>query len=256
MDVKSLVEVLFRWMHILMGIVWIGMLYFFNWVNGPFTATMDAETKKKVVPELMPRALFWFRMGAAFTWITGILLIGMVFQMTTIALEHPETGWTGLSYLILWSFLITPFIYDALAKSPLGKNLKVFAAVCYVLVIGMICLYINAGGFSYRGMMIETGAMLGTIMAYNVWFRIWPAQKQIIMGVKTGNPADASLVAMAGARSKMNTYMSFPLVWTMINAHSAFLAGEYGWAWLAGIILVSWLGVMQMYKRAGKVKGF
>src|SRR5690242_9821954 len=112
MDVKSLVEVLFRWIHILMGITWIGMLYFFNWVNGQFAATMDGDTKKKVIPELMPRALFWFRMGAAFTWITDILLVGMVFQMTTVALEQPEAGWTGLQYAILWSFLITPFIYD------------------------------------------------------------------------------------------------------------------------------------------------
>jgi uncharacterized membrane protein len=98
--------------------------------------------------------------------------------------------------------------------------------------------------------------MFGSVMAFNVWFRIWPAQKVIINGVKTGNPADPALVAMAGARSKMNTYMSVPLIWTMINAHSAFLAGEYGWAWLAGVILVGWLGCMQLYKRAGKVKGF
>ena len=62
---------LFRWLHILAGIIWIGMLYFFNWVNGPFAATMDGDTKKKVVPELMPRALFWFRWGAAWTWVTG-----------------------------------------------------------------------------------------------------------------------------------------------------------------------------------------
>jgi uncharacterized membrane protein len=57
----------FRWIHILAGIVWIGMLYFFNFVNGPFQGTLDGETKKKVNPELLPRALFWFRWGAAWT---------------------------------------------------------------------------------------------------------------------------------------------------------------------------------------------
>ncbi|MET0555683.1 MAG: urate hydroxylase PuuD, partial [Vicinamibacteria bacterium] len=54
---ESLVDTLnalFRWLHILAGIIWIGMLFFFNWVNGPFAATMDGDTKKKVVPELMP----------------------------------------------------------------------------------------------------------------------------------------------------------------------------------------------------------
>src|SRR5258705_6817504 len=78
MDVMNLIESLFRWFHVFFGIAWIGHLYFFNWVNANFAATMDGETKKKVVPELMPRALFWFRWGAAFTWITGLLLAGLV----------------------------------------------------------------------------------------------------------------------------------------------------------------------------------
>ena len=50
-----------RWLHFIFGIIWIGHLYFFNFVNGPFGKTMDADTKKKVVPQLMPRALWWFR---------------------------------------------------------------------------------------------------------------------------------------------------------------------------------------------------
>src|SRR5512132_728061 len=66
-------------LHIGAGITWIGMLYFFNFVNGPFVGTMDGDTKKKVVPELMPRALYWFRWGAAWTWVTGVLLLLIVF---------------------------------------------------------------------------------------------------------------------------------------------------------------------------------
>src|SRR5213594_5239877 len=72
-------EALFRWIHIVAGIVWIGHLYFFNFVNGPFAATMDPDTRKKVVPQLMPRALYWFRWGAAWTWVTGVLLVLLVF---------------------------------------------------------------------------------------------------------------------------------------------------------------------------------
>src|SRR3989442_3107777 len=60
---------IFRWIHIVAGIVWIGHLYFFNFVNGPFAATLDADTRKKVVPQLVPRALYWFRWGAAWTWV-------------------------------------------------------------------------------------------------------------------------------------------------------------------------------------------
>ena len=76
MDILSAV---FRWIHILAGIIWIGMLYFFNFVNGPFQGTMDGDTKKKVNPELQPRALWWFRWGAAWTWATGVLLLMLVF---------------------------------------------------------------------------------------------------------------------------------------------------------------------------------
>ena len=62
---------LLRWFHLIFGITWIGLLYFFNFVNGPFAKTMDAPTKKLVVPQLMPRALWWFRWAAMITFITG-----------------------------------------------------------------------------------------------------------------------------------------------------------------------------------------
>ena len=68
-----------KWLHIVAGITWIGLLYFFNFINGHVAATMDGDTKKKVVPQLMPRTLFWFRWGAAWTWVTGVILLYLVF---------------------------------------------------------------------------------------------------------------------------------------------------------------------------------
>src|SRR5260370_12921065 len=65
----------FRWLHVFAGILWIGLLYFFNFVNGPFAGTLDADSRKKVLPELMPRALFWLPCGAARTSVTGLLLL-------------------------------------------------------------------------------------------------------------------------------------------------------------------------------------
>ena len=56
---------IFKWLHIIAGITWIGLLYFFNFINGHVAGTMDGDIKKKVIPELMPRALYWFRWGAA-----------------------------------------------------------------------------------------------------------------------------------------------------------------------------------------------
>ena len=62
-SVMDWVQAIFRWVHVVAGILWIGLLYFFNWINGSVMATLDAETKRKVIPELMPRALYWFRWG-------------------------------------------------------------------------------------------------------------------------------------------------------------------------------------------------
>src|SRR5260370_35686192 len=121
---------LFRWLHVFAGIVWIGLLYFFNFVNGPFAGTLDADSKKKVVPELMPRALFWFRWGAAWTWITGVLLLGIVFYSNrTVLLDNPAQVWAlGTIIMVAFTFL-AGFLYDFLSKSALGKNIKVFATV-------------------------------------------------------------------------------------------------------------------------------
>ena len=80
-------DAIFRWTHVIAGITWIGHLYFFNWVNSQLAKTYDADSKKKVLPELMPRALYWFRWGAAYTWITGILLVGIVYYMNETLLS-------------------------------------------------------------------------------------------------------------------------------------------------------------------------
>ena len=76
---SGILHPVFKWLHVIAGITWIGLLYFFNFINGHFAATLDADSKKKVVPELMPRALFWFRWGAAWTWFTGVLLLYVVY---------------------------------------------------------------------------------------------------------------------------------------------------------------------------------
>ena len=253
---------LFRWIHILAGITWIGMLYFFNWVNGPFAATLDGDTKKKVVPELMPRALYFFRWGAAWTWVTGVLLLGIVFYSGGIMFD-PPWGFGRRAVVMIAVVFLAPFLYDFLHKSALGKDPKTFGAVAFVLAAAVVALMAKAAGFSYRALNIHLGAMLGTIMAFNVWFRIWPNQQKIITAVKEGTAPDAALVAQAGARSRHNTYMSVPLLWAMINQHTtAFsggnfgIPGEYAFVVPLLVVLVGWHVVWHLYKRAGKVKGF
>lgn len=254
---------LFRWLHILAGIIWIGMLFFFNWVNGPFAATMDGDTKKKVVPELMPRALWWFRWGAVYTWVTGVLLLMLVFYHGGIMFDG-DAGWSaGAIVMVAFSLVLAPLVYDALQKSPLGKDPKVFGAVMYALIAVVLVLMSMWGKFSYRATNIHLGALFGTVMIFNVWSRIWPNQQKIITAVKNGTAPDAALVSLAGTRSRHNVYMGSVLLWTMINQHTTTVPLQLGipaaYASIAMplvVILVAWHLVWQLYRRAGKVKGF
>jgi uncharacterized membrane protein len=174
---------------------------------------------------------------------------------------EPENTWNGGAIAMIVVTFLAPFVYDALHKSPLGKDPKVFGSVAFVLAAIVICS-MSYFGFSYRAYNIHLAALFGTIMAFNVWYRIWPAQQQIITAVKAGTPPDAALVAIAGARSRHNTYMSVPLVWGMINQHTTTVGtklgipGAYGFALYLVVILLGWHLVWQLYKRAAKVKGF
>ena len=253
---------IFKWIHIIAGVLWIGLLYFFNWINGHVAATMDGDTKKKVVPELMPRALYFFRWGAAWTWVTGMVLLLLVYWMQMNDSMFRELGigeevskFKHAAYLIPF---IMVFVYDAFYKSSLAKNTRVATITSFMGIAGVLCLLICVSEMtSYRAYNIHLGTMFGSMMAFNVWYRIWPAQQRIITAIKNGdapNPADAG---MAGLRSKHNTYMSVPLIWTMINEHTVGVShylGGYGV--LLIMVVVGWHLVFQLYKKSAKVQGF
>ena len=252
MDVMNLFESLFRWIHVMAGIVWIGHLYFFNWVNSQFEPTLDAEMKKKVIPELRPRALYWFRWGAAFTWVTGVLLLLMVYYHGGILLADPDSGWGFGTILMVLVTFIAVFLYDNLTPVITDAQMQFWAGVGGAAVFVFLADFL--GGFSYRGYAIHLGAMFGTIMAFNVWFRIWPNQQKIITAIKNGQAPDPAMVALAGGRSKHNTYMSVPLVFMMISQHAV------GWAanpvMVTLVVLVGFYGTYHLYNHAPKVKGF
>ncbi len=254
MQATDILQSIFRWIHVVAGVIWIGHLYFFNWVNGPFAATMDGATKKLVVPQLMPRALFWFRWGAAWTWVTGVLLLMLVFYHGGLLFEDSMGGWGLPAFVMIAVVFLAPFLYDLFVKTVGKKGPKVVAVVGFIIICGIVCLMNDWAGFGYRGTLIHAGAMFGTIMAFNVWFRIWPAQQKIITAVKNGEAPDAALVAMAGLRSRQNTYLSVPLLWTMLDQHSTWASGTK--LWLFALIIISWCGVNHLYKKAGKVSGF
>ena len=187
-----------RWLHFIFGITWIGLLYFFNFVNGPFAKTMDANTKKLVVPQLMPRALWWFRWGAMITVITGWTYIGA------------KLGLNGQGFI------------EGLTTSTWGQ-------------------------------WISLGATLGTIMWFNVWFIIWPAQKKLITWTKKGEapPEMAGLTKKAFLASRMNTYLSFPMLFCMGAASHL---PVFNWVYVLSAFVIGFVLVWHLVNKvAGKV---
>ncbi len=194
MDVSTteILDILFRWFHVVFGIMWIGLLYFFNFVNANYVKVLDADTKKKAVPELMPRALFFFRWAAMITFILGWLLFFM---------NYSPNGWADFH--------------------------------------------------TSRGHWISMGALFGTIMWFNVWFVIWPAQRKIINGIKTGSAAAPEIVTRAANASKLNVYLSIPLVFAMLAAGKHFMHDE--WYWFVGVLAIGYFAASGLYKRGAKV---
>lgn len=245
-------NILFRWAHVVAGVMWIGHLWFFNFVNAQVAKTYDADSKKKVVPELMPRALYWFRWGAMYTWVTGILLLGVVIYMggVTVPLESTLGNWpaTGVG---LASIIAGFFVYDALWKTPIAKNEKLGMAVSFVLLA--------AAAFGYsrfltgRAAFIHVGSLLGTIMFLNVWMRIWPSQRKIIAAIKGGTAPDPAIAALAGLRSKHNTYLSVPLMLLMVSNHYPTVYGnEVGWAIALGLVAFGWVVAKLLYLKSAQ----
>ncbi|MFL5318650.1 MAG: urate hydroxylase PuuD [Myxococcaceae bacterium] len=216
--VADLLNLVLRWIHVVAGILWIGHLYFFNFVNAQLAKSYDADSKAKVVPQLMPRALYWFRWGSFFTWVTGVLLIGIVYHVGKLMVDYGTTQRPGIAAGVGFAFILFGFfLYDVLWKV-LGKNELVAGIISFLLLAGLSYLFHQL--MSGRAAYIHLGSVLGATMMMNVWMRIWPAQKKIIRGIRGEQPApDASVAAAAALRSKHNVYMSIPLTFFMVSNH-------------------------------------
>ncbi len=256
--VNALVNLFLRWIHVVAGIIWIGHLYFFNWVNAQFQAKVEGPTKKLINPELLPRALFWFRWGAMWTWITGILLLGLIYYHGKIVFldeyKHQNVWlWLAIVLIVLFvGFVVYNFIMKAIPNKDVG------AAISLLLFAAVYALLEFVGHFEGRSLYIHAGGIFGTIMFLNVWMVIWPNQKKIIAALKAGTPLapDSPEVKIAGLRSRHNTFMSVPLVFLMLSNHYFQLYGSR-WkdAYLAGIIILGFIAVRLLYGKAGKVQG-
>ena len=147
-----------RWVHIMCGILWVGLLYYFNFVQTPSMPKIPDEQKPAIAKVIAPAALFWFRWAALATVVFGLMLAGM----------------KGGGYLS-----------GALTLSP-----------------------------GLRG--IGIGMWLALIMAFNVWFIIWPNQKKALGMVTVGAEEKAAAARTAGLVSRINTMLSLPMMFCMV----------------------------------------
>ena len=252
-----------RWVHVFAGIMWVGTTYYFTWLDARLTEEEKAigatagpaqiwmvhsggfyVVEKRKVPDELSRKLHWFRWEAGTTWLSGFALLVIVYYLGGGALiDHDVMDLSLVAAVVVGIGVLIAgwLVYDLLMLSPLGRNEKAFAGIAYVLLVATT--YGLTRVFSARAAYIHVGAILGTIMAANVWMRILPAQRKMIEAIKAGNKPDEGLAAQAKLRSKQNTFMAVPLVFIMISNH--FPGVSYGernsWAVLSALILVGWI---------------
>lgn len=259
--VSEWLNLIVRWVHVFAGIMWIGTTYYFTWLDARLTeeekgAGKDAPAQvwmvhsggfyvveKRKVPDILSRHLHWFRWEAAMTWLSGMLLLVVVYYVGGGALVDRDVSdvSVGAAVALGVGLLVAAWlVYDLMMISPLGRNEKAFAVISYLTVVAIS--YSLSRVLSGRAAYIHVGAMFGTIMAANVWMRILPAQKKMIAAIKEGRKPDEALAAQAKLRSKQNTFMVVPVVFIMISNHFPSTYGDRNsWAVLAALILAGWI---------------
>ena len=235
-DSAALSRIILRWLHFVAGITWIGLLYFFNLVNVPFQKGLDAETKKKVNPDLLSRTLWYFRWGAVVTVLAGLGYFAMFTLKTDVANANAIGGASvNLGAMIgLWLLIpiVTFFIEFLIIKKvpAITKDGRVYAVVVFILVLIMSWIILKwlsgaltVGPDSYasnKTLSIGVGGALGIIMMLNVWGIIWPNNKRSIAAFAgTGPAAPPELARQAFLASRTNAWLSLPLLLFMATAH-------------------------------------
>jgi uncharacterized membrane protein len=261
--VRELLDLVGRWIHLIAGIMWIGNSMLFNWLDRNLVKPQDARTgydgelwmvhsggfyqveKMQLEPSQMPQVLHWFKWQAYTTWISGFFLLIVVYYLgggaylvdpAVSSLTATQATAVGLGLLVVaWA------VYDGIWRSPLSRYPKSTAALCYALVLGVA--YALTHLLSGRAAYMHVGAMLGTLMAGNVFMVIMPSQRALIRETQSGQPQDVALAKRAKQRSIHNNYMTFPVLFVMVSNH---FAGTYGhplnWV-ILGVLILAGAGV-------------
>ena len=186
-----------------------------------------------------PGQVHWFRWEAAMTWLSGMVLMFLVYYFsgglidTDVADISQGRGIAiGLGVLVFgW------IVYDVAVRSSLARSEAAFAIFSLIMIAAISWGLLHV--FSGRAAYIHVGAMFGTIMALNVWERILPAQRKMIAAAAAGTTFDPSLGAQAKLRSKHNTFLAVPVVFIMLSNHFpvATYGNTYSWEVLVGLVV-------------------
>jgi uncharacterized membrane protein len=248
-----------RWAHIITGIAWIGTSFYFMWLDShleppdPPRRRIEGELwmthsggfyrieKMQLVPAEVPKTLHWFKWEAAWTWITGFLLLVVVYYLGSEAfLVDPGVFPLGKGEAVAFGIALLVVgwvVYDGLYRSPLatkGATVEVLGFVLLCAATYAICRL-----FPGRAAYVHIGAMIGTIMVANVWMIIIPAQKKLVAATKAGTKLEPRLAFGAKQRSVHNNYLTLPVVFIMMSSHYPTTYGhDYNWAILIAVFAI------------------
>ncbi len=251
-------NLLLRWAHMVVGIGWIGTSFYFMALDYTLTKRERMNPgvmgtswqvhgggfyhveKYTVAPPTLPDLLHWFKWEAYLTWATGLGLLVVQYYWHAEAYlidpgVMPLTQWEAI-VISVGSLTAGWFIYDGICRSKIGDNTVLLALTVFALILISAVLYTQV--FSGRGAFIHVGALVGSIMAANVFAVIIPNQKKMIAQMIAGETPEARFGAIGKQRSIHNNYLTLPVLLMMVSQHYPFLFGHpQSWLVVALILL-------------------
>ncbi len=257
-------NLLIRWLHVIAAMAWIGASFYFVLLDQSLEAPTKVDDlrdgvggelwevhgggfyhvkKYKVAPPVLPDHLAWFKWEAYTTWLSGFALMVVLYYFNASAyLIDPAvadlTPWeaVALSIALLAGAWV---VYDVLCRMLVRHGIVLWVLlVALTAVAAWGCMQL----FQPRAAFLQVGAMIGTIMAGNVFFNIIPAHWELIHAKRAGRDPDPTPGIVAKQRSVHNNYFTLPVLFTMIAGHFAFTYGA-GRAWLV-LLVIMFLGVL------------
>ena len=256
-------------LHVIAGIAWIGASFYFNWLENKLNRIKNRDEiaghlwavhgggfyyleKYKKYPQALPEPLHWFKWEAYVTWISGILLLSVIYYFNASTYLLASEGSISSTYGILSSLLgllIFWLIYDLLCKSKLVNKSSIFIGIIFVVISLSAYLYSNI--FNPRAVYMQIGAMIGTVMVANVFFVIIPVQKKLVAACENSTEVSKELGLMGYTRSRHNNYFTLPVIFMMISGHyPTIYSGEYSW-----LVLIAIVGILVMIRHYFNLRG-